>query len=33
MKTALALVARFLDFLASLDTRTSLRPVTVPVRK
>lgn len=33
MKTAIAFLARLLDLLASFDARTSLRPVTVPVRK
>lgn len=33
MKTALAFLARLLDLLAAFDARTSLRPVTVPVRK
>ncbi len=33
MKTLLAKLALLLDLLASLDSRTALRPVLVPVRK
>jgi len=33
MKTLLAKLAHLLDLLASLDARTALRPVPVPVRK
>ncbi len=33
MKNLLAKIVRAVRLLASLDARTSLRPVTVPVRK